>query len=294
MSHVLYFLKLLSLIASHRRLATPKPLRLGHVQGWNCLEMPLGLIGALDAVRQWQLNKFVAIALTFYYLCSHRQASKCSFHPYLWESHGLMPHRKHKNMLYPIGIQNFESLRKGGFTYVDKTELIYQLAATGRYYFLMEAYFQGKKELFKGLAIENQETDWTEYPVLHLDWGGATYTSESIFNDKIENALRRWEQEYGIDNVLTADSVRFENIIDAAYGKTGKPVVILIDEYDKPIVDNLDSAGRQDSFRIPDGHHQDRPAEHLQRSQQFARHFDGSPLRGLVRDIGRGPAPVFR
>ena len=112
-------------------------------------------------------------------------------------------------MLYPIGIQNFESLRKGGFTYVDKTELIYQLAATGRYYFLgrprrfgkslllstMEAYFQGKKELFKGLAIENQETDWTEYPVLHLDWGGATYTSESIFNDKIENALRRWEQE---------------------------------------------------------------------------------------------------
>ncbi len=157
-------------------------------------------------------------------------------------------------MLYPIGIQNFESLRKGGFTYVDKTELIYQLAATGRYYFLgrprrfgkslllstMEAYFQGKKELFKGLAIENQETDWTEYPVLHLDWGGATYTSESIFNDKIENALRRWEQEYGIDNVLTADSVRFENIIDAAYGKTGKPVVILIDEYDKPIVDNLD------------------------------------------------------
>ena len=233
--------------------------------------------------------------------------------------------QKERVMLYPIGIQNFESLRKGGFTYVDKTELIYQLAATGRYYFLgrprrfgkslllstMEAYFQGKKELFKGLAIENQETDWTEYPVLHLDWGGATYTSESIFNDKIENALRRWEQEYGIDNVLTADSVRFENIIDAAYGKTGKPVVILIDEYDKPIVDNLDreelvpepivgflqrdeSAGRQDSFRIPDGHHQDRPAEHLQRSQQFARHFDGSPLRGLVRDIGRGPAPVFR
>ena len=263
MSHVLYFLKLLSLIASHRRLATPKPLRLGHVQGWNCLEMPLGLIGALDASRQIQSSKLVCSALDFVYLCSHRQASKCSFHPYLWESHGLMPHRKHKNMLYPIGIQNFESLRKGGFTYVDKTELIYQLAATGRYYFLgrprrfgkslllstMEAYFQGKKELFKGLAIENQEKDWTEYPVLHLDWGGATYTSESIFNDKIENALRRWEQEYGIDNVLTADSVRFENIIDAAYGKTGKPVVILIDEYDKPIVDNLDREELKEAFR---------------------------------------------
>ena len=171
--------------------------------------------------------------------------------------------QKEKVMLYPIGIQNFESLRKGGFTYVDKTGLIYQLAATGRYYFLgrprrfgkslllsaMEAYFQGKKELFKGLAIENQEKDWTEYPVLHLDWGGATYTSESIFNDKIENALRRWEQEYGIDNVLTADSVRFENIIDAAYGKTGKPVVILIDEYDKPIVDNLDREELKEAFR---------------------------------------------
>ena len=171
--------------------------------------------------------------------------------------------QKERVMLYPIGIQNFESLRQGGFTYVDKTELIYQLAATGRYYFLgrprrfgkslllstMEAYFQGKKDLFKGLAIENQEKDWTEYPVLHLDWGGATYTSESIFNDKIENALRRWEQEYGIDNVLTADSVRFENIIDAAYGKTGKAVVILIDEYDKPIVDNLDREELKESFR---------------------------------------------
>ena len=92
-------------------------------------------------------------------------------------------------MLYPIGIQSFESIREGGYVYVDKTHLIHQLATTGKYYFLsrprrfgksllvstMEAYFQGKKDLFKGLAIEKLEKDWTAYPVLHLDLSGKTY-----------------------------------------------------------------------------------------------------------------------
>ena len=159
-------------------------------------------------------------------------------------------------MLYPIGIQNFEKLRQGGFAYVDKTDLIYRIAFTGRYYFLgrprrfgksllvstMEAYFQGKKELFRGLAIEKLEKDWTEYPVLHLDWSGATYTSQEIFDEKMELALRQWETEYAVKNDFKTDSVRFKTIIDAAYGKTGKPVVILIDEYDKPL---LDSAGNE-------------------------------------------------
>ena len=166
-------------------------------------------------------------------------------------------------MLYPIGIQNFESLRKGGFTYVDKTDLIYQLASTGRYYFLgrprrfgkslllstMEAYFQGKKELFHGLALENLEKDWTQYPVLHLDWSGATYTSREIFDEKMEVALRQWEKEYAVQNDFKTDSVRFQNIIDAASEKTGKPVVILIDEYDKPIVDNLDNNELKEELR---------------------------------------------
>jgi len=139
---------------------------------------------------------------------------------------------------------------------VDKTDLIYRIAFTGRYYFLgrprrfgksllvstMEAYFQGKKELFRGLAIEKLEKDWTEYPVLHLDWSGATYTSQEIFDEKMELALRQWETEYAVKNDFKTDSVRFKTIIDAAYGKTGKPVVILIDEYDKPL---LDSAGNE-------------------------------------------------
>ena len=159
-------------------------------------------------------------------------------------------------MLYPIGIQNFESIRQGGYVYVDKTNLIHQLATTGKYYFLsrprrfgksllvstMEDYFQGKKELFKGLAIEKLEKDWTEYPVLHLDLSGVTYTDENVLNEKMENTLSQWEQTYGIANTFTVDGIRFENIIKTAYSQTGKPVVILIDEYDKPL---LDTAGNE-------------------------------------------------
>ena len=100
---------------------------------------------------------------------------------------------------------------------MDKTDLIYRIASTGRYYFLgrprrfgksllvstMEAYFQGKKELFKGLAIEKLEKDWTEYPVLHLDWSGATYTSQEIFDEKMELALRQWEKEYASRRIVS-------------------------------------------------------------------------------------------
>lgn len=105
---------------------------------------------------------------------------------------------------YPIGIQNFESLRNDNYFYVDKTKLIYQLARSGRYYFLsrprrfgksllistLEAYFEGKKELFKGLAIENLEKDWIKYPILHLDLNIEKYNSpdslDKILNDKLE------------------------------------------------------------------------------------------------------------
>ena len=139
---------------------------------------------------------------------------------------------------------------------MDKTHLIHQLATTGKYYFLsrprrfgksllvstMEDYFQGKKDLFKGLAIEKLEKDWTEYPVLHLDLSGVTYTDENVLNEKMENTLSQWEQTYGIANTFTVDGIRFENIIKTAYSQTGKPVVILIDEYDKPL---LDTAGNE-------------------------------------------------
>ena len=146
---------------------------------------------------------------------------------------------------------------------MDKTELIYQLASTGKYYFLsrprrfgksllvstMEAYFQGKKELFKGLAIENLEKDWTEYPVLHLDLSGVTYSDENILNEKMESTLSQWEQKYGIANTFTVDGIRFENIIKTAYEKTGKPVVILIDEYDKPLLDSAGNESLREAFR---------------------------------------------
>ena len=166
-------------------------------------------------------------------------------------------------MLYPIGIQNFEKIRQGGFVYVDKTAHIYNLAATGDYYFLsrprrfgksllvstMEAYFQGRKELFKGLAIEKQEKNWTEHPVLHLDLTGNRYLTVADLYEKFELHLDRWETLYGRQGNYVSPSSRFDAVIDSAYQKTGQKVVILIDEYDKPVIDNIDNPKLMDSFR---------------------------------------------
>ena len=115
------------------------------------------------------------------------------------------------NMKYPIGIQNFESLIQDGYVYVDKTALIYQLADTGRYYFLsrprrfgksllistMVAYFSGKRELFKGLAIEKLEQKWTKYPILHLDLNTAKYDTKESLDNVLNDALSAWEKCYG-------------------------------------------------------------------------------------------------
>ena len=146
---------------------------------------------------------------------------------------------------------------------MDKTDLIYQLASTGRYYFLgrprrfgksllvstMEAYFQGKKELFQGLAIEKLEKDWTEYPVLHLDLSGKTYNRAEDLEITLDQHLCQWEKDSGIQARYPEPDARFKDVIDTAYEKTGKPVVILIDEYDKPIVDNLDNEELKEAFR---------------------------------------------
>ena len=166
-------------------------------------------------------------------------------------------------MLYPIGIQNFEKIRKDGYVYVDKTALIYRLATTGTYYFLsrprrfgkslllstMEAYFKGKKELFEGLAMEKLEKEWNDYPVLHLDLNGSKYVNPEDLDDVLDMNLNRWESEYGVTVRYNTLSVRFQAVIDAAYEKTGKQVVILIDEYDKPIVNNLDKKELSDYYR---------------------------------------------
>ena len=156
-------------------------------------------------------------------------------------------------MIYPIGIQNFEKIRTEGFLYVDKTAEIYKLAKEGRYYFLsrprrfgksllvstMEAYFSGRKELFSGLAVEKMETEWKQHPVLHLDLSGVSYTDESVLERVLSDKLAKWEALYGAVNTSDILGLRFKEVIEAAYNKTGNQVAILIDEYDKPIIDNL-------------------------------------------------------
>ena len=133
-------------------------------------------------------------------------------------------------MLYPIGIQNLEDIRKGGYVYVDKTALIYKLASTGKYYVLsrprrfgksllistMEAYFQGKKELFDGLAVASLEKNWIEYPVLHLDFSGRAYNEMDVVAKTLDDALRKWEKEYGSENRSDIPDIRFGNVIEAA------------------------------------------------------------------------------
>ena len=140
-------------------------------------------------------------------------------------------------MLYPIGIQNFEKLREGGYVYVDKTSLIHKLANSGTYYFLsrprrfgksllistMEAYFKGKKELFRGLALEKLEKDWIEYPVLHLDLNGISYNSEDVLDQVLNAKLYAWETEFGICAKSTIPGLRFQNIIDAVTSTVYRP-----------------------------------------------------------------------
>ena len=166
-------------------------------------------------------------------------------------------------MLYPIGIQDFEKIRKDGFVYVDKTDLVYKMAQKGGYYFLsrprrfgksllvstMEAYFSGKKELFTGLAIADLEKDWIEYPVLRMDLSGKSYDSPEVLQQVFDDYLSRWEKKYGIENKFTVPGIRFSQVIEAAYLQTGKRAVILIDEYDKPILDNMGNEELSDVFR---------------------------------------------
>ena len=113
----------------------------------------------------------------------------------------------------------------------------------------MEAYFSGRKELFEGLAMESLEKEWTEYPVLHLDLTGSSYTDISQLKISLEQHLRKWESLYDVTPVSEDLSSRFKDVIDAAYQKTGQKVVILIDEYEKPIIDNIDNPELMEQFR---------------------------------------------
>ena len=168
-----------------------------------------------------------------------------------------------KYMLYPIGIQNFEKIRKDGYVYVDKTALIHRLVTTGTYYFLsrprrfgksllistLEAYFRGKKDLFKGLAMEQLEKDWTEYPVLHLDLNSGRYMEPKDLDVVLQQHLNNWEARYGVTPKYEDFAARLNDIIDAATEKTGRQIVVLVDEYDKPIVNNLGNEALTDYYR---------------------------------------------
>ena len=167
------------------------------------------------------------------------------------------------NRKYPIGIQSFENIRKEGYLYVDKTALIYQLVQTGKYYFLsrprrfgkslllstLQAYYEGKKELFDGLAMASLEKDWKTYPVLLLDLNAQRYDSVDSLTSILNDTLCEWERLYGTQDSETTLSLRFKGVIQRAAEKTGRNVVVLIDEYDKPMLQAIHNKELQSSYR---------------------------------------------
>ena len=165
--------------------------------------------------------------------------------------------------IYPIGIQNFEKIRNDGYFYIDKTALMYQMVKTGSYYFLsrprrfgksllistMEAYFQGKKELFTGLAVERLEKDWIKYPILHLDLNIEKYDVPESLDNILEKSLTAWEKLYGAEPSERSFSLRFAGIIERACKQAGQRVVILVDEYDKPMLQAIGNETLQAEYR---------------------------------------------
>ena len=158
-------------------------------------------------------------------------------------------------MKYPIGIQSFERIIEDGYVYIDKTDLIYSLAHGGSIYFLsrprrfgksllvstLKNYYLGHKELFKGLKIDSLEKDWNVHPVFHVDFNGANFTQAGVLETMLDDYIDKWEKQYDIhtDPGLGV-GLRFRDILCAVHEQTGRRAVVLIDEYDKPILDVLD------------------------------------------------------
>lgn len=158
-------------------------------------------------------------------------------------------------MKYPIGIQSFDQIIEDGYVYVDKTDLIYSLVKEGKIYFLsrprrfgksllvstLKNYFLGRKELFRGLAIDALEKDWLTYPVFHVDFNGQDFTRGGVLEQVLESYVTDWEQEYGVEAQSSLVGERFIRVLGEAYRQTGRRAVVLIDEYDKPVLDVLDT-----------------------------------------------------
>ena len=159
-------------------------------------------------------------------------------------------------MKYPIGIQSFDQLIEDGYVYIDKTDMVYSLVTEGKIYFLsrprrfgksllvstLKNYFLGRKELFKGLKIDSLEKDWNVYPVFHLDFNGTDYTVRGGLEKKIRYYLLTWAEEYSLPERTKELGLGdlFAELIRAAHEQSGRRAVVLIDEYDKPILDVLD------------------------------------------------------
>lgn len=163
----------------------------------------------------------------------------------------------------PIGIQDFEKLRRGNYLYVDKTAFVHELARLDRPYFLgrprrfgkslflttLKSYFLGKKELFEGLYIYDVEKEWQEYPVFHFEFVGEEYTSFKHFQAALDDNLTKLEAIWGKDEVENTFARRFKGLIRRAHEKTGRRVVVLIDEYDKPLLESMNNSELNDSMR---------------------------------------------
>ena len=168
-----------------------------------------------------------------------------------------------KRRRLPIGVQSFVSLRKGNFVYVDKTRYIYELACGSKQYFLsrprrfgkslflstLKAYWEGRKELFEGLEIEELEQGndeaWQPHPVFYFDFNGQNYQEETALEDVLDKMLERWEEEYDCKKYGSI-SYRFQNLLMAAKAKTGRECVVLVDEYDKPLLEVLENAALEE------------------------------------------------
>lgn len=165
---------------------------------------------------------------------------------------------------YPIGIQTFSEVVENGYIYIDKTDYIYRLSHADGYIFFLNrprrfgkslltstfhCYFEGRRELFKGLAIESLEKDWTAYPVLHFDLSGAKHTDNDRLKRYLDTMLKPMEKTYGIDNPAVDASDRLSILIQTAREQTGKQVVVLIDEYDAPLLDVVHNSAELDTLR---------------------------------------------
>lgn len=176
-----------------------------------------------------------------------------------------------KLMKLPIGIQNFEKLRNEGYVYIDKTPFVWRMVNEGCYYFLsrprrfgksllmstIQTFFEGKKQYFDGtigqplfIAMdESVEWDWLSYPIFHLDLNADDYNAKEVLEQKIEAHLQKWETKYPTGFEKYSYATRFEHVLEAAYEQTGRQVVVLVDEYDKPLLQAIGNKELQDEFR---------------------------------------------